>query len=117
MSASFSYQNSELNSSIARQVSSDVRNYEIHRLMSMGMRSLVHHLYPRLLALHDLDDRIALPREETLPDGTVITRISYPSCTRDSHFFMEPAGVYMVGKMEPYMLNFANELIYPPVRQ
>ncbi|KAH6917831.1 protein transporter SEC24 [Coprinopsis sp. MPI-PUGE-AT-0042] len=84
----------------ARQVSSDVRNYEIHRLMSMDMRSLVHHLYPRLLALHDLDDRIALPREEQLPDGTVVTRISYPSCTRDSHFFMEPAGVYMIDNEE-----------------
>ena len=67
--------------------------------MSMGMRSLVHHLYPRLLALHDLDDRIALPREEKLPDGTVVTRISYPSCTRDTHFFMEPEGIYMIGKV------------------
>lgn len=84
----------------ARQVSSDVRNYEIHKLKSMGLRSLIHHLYPRLMALHDLEDTIAVPKEIEQPDGTRVTTIDYPSCTRASHVFMESGGVYLIDNEE-----------------
>ncbi|RXW18670.1 hypothetical protein EST38_g7189 [Candolleomyces aberdarensis] len=80
----------------ARLVSSDVRNYEIHRIKSMDIRSLIHHLYPRLMALHDLEDSIAVPQQIEQPDGTLDTQISYPSCTRDSHYFMETGGLYLI---------------------
>ncbi|PPQ66006.1 hypothetical protein CVT24_011950 [Panaeolus cyanescens] len=60
----------------ARQVSSDVRNYHIHRILSMNLRTLMHYLYPRLLALHDLDDVIALPQE---------VRVSMPAAPNASY--------------------------------
>lgn len=50
----------------------------------------MHHLYPRFLALHDLDDVIALPK----PDSE---EIELPSLMRDSHLFMEGHGVYLIG--------------------
>lgn len=74
-------------------MTSDVRNYAAHKIMAMGVRSIMHHLYPRLLALHDLDDTIALPRPET-------GEIEMPSLMRDSHLFMEGHGVYLMG--EPF---------------
>lgn len=73
----------------ARNVSSDVRNYYIHKLMSANIRSTAHHIYPRLMALHDLDDTIALPDA----NGS----ISMPALMRDSHFFMQAHGIYLIG--------------------
>lgn len=43
-----------------------------------------------MLALHDLDDVIALPN----PDSG---EIELPSLMRDSHLFMEGHGVYLIG--------------------
>lgn len=76
----------------ARAVTSDVRNYAAHKIMAMGVRSIMHHLYPRLLALHDLDDIIALPRPDT-------GESEMPSLMRDSHLFMEGHGVYLMGEL------------------
>ncbi|EAU89424.2 protein transporter SEC24 [Coprinopsis cinerea okayama7 len=84
----------------ARHVSSDVRNYEIHKLMAMDLRSLIYRIYPRLLALHDLDQTIALPQERKAEDGSLFTTISYPSCTRASHYFMESGGIYLIDNEE-----------------
>ena len=49
----------------ARNVTADVRNYHVHKIMAMSVRNTMHYLYPRLLALHDLDDEIALPKAQT----------------------------------------------------
>ena len=72
-----------------RNVTADVRNYYAHKISAMSARSIMHHLYPRLLAVHDLDDKIALPDENG--------RIDLPSLMRDSHLFMESHGVYLIG--------------------
>lgn len=75
----------------ARNVTSDVRNYWIHKFMAMSVRSIMHHLYPRLLALHDLNDEIALPRASS-------GEIEVPSLMRNSHMFMSGNGMYLIGK-------------------
>ena len=49
------------------------------------------------MALHDLEDTIAVPQEVEQPDGTLATQIAYPSCTRDTHTFMESGGLYVIG--------------------
>jgi protein transport protein SEC24 len=87
-----------------RNVASDVRNYTAHRFLSLSPRDLLHALYPRLLALHDLDDRIALPEVTTVDEGDTSERqphyserIQIPSLMRNSHFFMEAGGIYLIG--------------------
>jgi protein transport protein SEC24 len=72
-------------------------------MLSMSPRDLIYFLYPRLLALHDLDDQIALPfavednidGETQAPMGQ--TPILMPSCMRNGHYFMEAGGVYLIG--------------------
>lgn len=81
----------------ARQVSSDVQNYEIHRILSMSPRTTIYHLYPQLLALHDLDDSTAMPLYTEGSDGTVKETITYPFCMRASHQYMEASGIYLIG--------------------
>ena len=87
-----------------RYVSSDARNYWIHKLLSMSARGIMHHLYPRMMAIHDLNETIALPLPLTNPqseEGTnkaVKIRIDMPSLMRDSHIFMAGHGVYIIGE-------------------
>ena len=104
---------SDIHSIIARQVSADVRNYYIHRMLSMSPRDLIYFLYPRLLALHDLDDQIALPyAAEDGVDGetqAALERIPIlmPSCMRNGHYFMEAGGIYLIGMcFSPFDLAF-----------
>ncbi|KAH0580912.1 hypothetical protein H2248_012065 [Termitomyces sp. 'cryptogamus'] len=75
-------------------VSSDVRNYHAHRMNSMPIRSLMHYIYPQLMALHDLEDDVALPYDDEF------TRIHLPSVMRSSHTFMEANGIYLVDNEE-----------------
>ncbi|KAF8652361.1 hypothetical protein AX16_004391 [Volvariella volvacea WC 439] len=71
-----------------RTVSSDVRNYHAHRLLSTTVRSVMFHLYPRFMALHDLSNDIAIPG----PDGN----IALPSFMRTSHHYMQAHGIYLI---------------------
>ncbi len=72
-----------------RSVTADVRNYYGHKISAMSARRIMHHLYPRMLALHDLNDEIALPDANG--------RVDLPSLMRCSHLFMESHGVYLIG--------------------
>jgi len=56
----------------------------------------MYHLYPRLLAVHDLDATTALPHPET---GV----IEVPSLMRGSHIFMQEDGIYLIGLCAPPM--------------
>jgi hypothetical protein len=88
-----------------RTVSSDVRNYHRHRLLGMGCQDTMHHVYPRVLALHDLDDRIALPD----PDRG--GKIMYPTHMRASYGWMEGHGIYLVGAPGCYLHEESAKLI------
>ncbi|KAJ7821003.1 sec24-related protein [Mycena olivaceomarginata] len=81
----------------ARNVSSDVRNYTAHRMLSMSVRSIMHFLYPPLLALHDLAE------DAGLPDPTT-GRIVLPDIMRDSHLYMEAHGVYLIDNGETMIM-------------
>ena len=81
----------------ARNVTADVRNFYTYRILGMSARSIMHHLYPRMLALHDLNDTIALPDANG--------RVDMPSLMRDSHLFMESHGVYLIGELGPEVVS------------
>ncbi|KAH9946861.1 sec24-like protein [Amylocystis lapponica] len=72
-----------------RNITADVRNYYGHKIMGMSVRSTMQHVYPRMLAVHDLDQYIALP-------DPVSGQIDLPSLMRDSYMFMESYGEMMV---------------------
>lgn len=56
----------------------------------MSVRTAMHSLYPPLMAIHDLDDNIALFHPET-------SSINMPTLMRNSHTYMEAHGVYLIG--------------------
>ena len=81
-----------------RTVSADVRNYYAHKLLSMSVRNMVQSLYPTLLALHDLEEDIALPDPAT-------GKLSWPTQMRASHVYMSAHGLYLIGEYSIFGIN------------
>ena len=75
---------------LAQNVVTDVRIYHAHKIMAMSARSTMQHLHPRLMALHDLTMRAAMPDPKT-------GLIRMPGLMRDSYIFMESYGIYLIG--------------------
>lgn len=84
-----------------RNVTSDVRNYSCRKILRMGARSIMFHLYPSLLALHDLHPTIAVPD----PASGII---DFPSIMRDSYLFMSSDGVYVIDNEEVMIFWIGN---------
>ncbi|KDQ07328.1 hypothetical protein BOTBODRAFT_38857 [Botryobasidium botryosum FD-172 SS1] len=70
------------------QVTPDVRNFFIHRISSMGVGILMPHLYPRMIAVHDLADDAAFPNEEG--------KLRMPFPMRLTYREMEAHGAYLI---------------------
>ncbi|KAI0300156.1 hypothetical protein B0F90DRAFT_1630148 [Multifurca ochricompacta] len=81
----------------AKYIDPDARNYHRHKLLGASVRSTMYHLYPRMLAVHDLNDSIALPHPET---GIA----EMPSLMRGSHVFMRESGIYLIDNEELQVL-------------
>lgn len=64
----------------------------------MSVRGTVQSLYPTLLALHDLEDDIALPDPAT-------GKLSWPTQMRDSHVYMAAHGLYLIGECGVFWLS------------
>ncbi|KAF8137561.1 hypothetical protein EV363DRAFT_1318334 [Boletus edulis] len=90
-----------------RNVSADVRNYYAKKILSMSVRNTMQYLYPRLLALHDLDENAALA------DATT-GHFYLPSLMRDSHMFMEAHGVYLIDNDE-FMIFWVGASVSPQI--
>ncbi|KIY47838.1 vWA-like protein [Fistulina hepatica ATCC 64428] len=80
-----------------RSVSADVRNYYAHRILSMNARALVQHLYPRVMALHDLEDNVAIPDPET-------GKVWWPSLMQNTYTRMQAHGIYLADNEEVMVL-------------
>jgi len=57
----------------------------------MGASTLTAHIYPSMFAIHNLPDQAALAHPQT-------GWISLPTRLRPSYIYMEPHGVYLIGK-------------------
>ncbi|CCL98759.1 uncharacterized protein FIBRA_00764 [Fibroporia radiculosa] len=86
-----------------RNVTADVRNYQAHKIMSMSVRCTMQHLYPQLLALHDLSDHVALPDPTT-------GQLRWPSTMRTSYIFMESYGLYLTDNEEMTVLWIGSDI-------
>ena len=58
--------------------------------MSVSVRQVIEHIYPPLIALHDLAASAAVPDPVT---GILVI----PACMKNSHLQMTADGVYLIG--------------------
>ncbi|KAL1672299.1 sec24-related protein [Schizophyllum commune] len=78
-------------------VAADVRVYAAHKLLAGGVKEIVRRCYPRVMALHDLEEGACLVPDEH-------GRITWPTLMRASHMFMEAHGVYLADNEELQIL-------------
>ncbi|TRM62340.1 hypothetical protein BD626DRAFT_458744 [Schizophyllum amplum] len=83
---------------------SDARAYAAHKLLRSSVRGIVRRAYPRVMALHDLDEGAAVPVKENGQEAGKTTKIIWPSLMRASHLFMEAHGVYLADNEELQVL-------------
>ncbi|KAF9517526.1 hypothetical protein BS47DRAFT_1371371 [Hydnum rufescens UP504] len=74
-------------------IGSDIRNYDAHRIKWMGATSLLSYLYPRLIAIHDLDEHVGIPDLNS-------SWIPLPTPMRPSYLYMEAHGAYLIDNGE-----------------
>ncbi|KAI5121951.1 hypothetical protein M0805_002022 [Coniferiporia weirii] len=100
----------------AHNVPADVRNYYAQRLLAMPVRTMLRHLYPRFMALHDLTDTIALPAPITNADGTSGDTVSVelPSVMRDTFTGMRADGVFFIDN-EDVMVIWVGSSVSPQI--
>ncbi|KAF9267206.1 protein transporter SEC24 [Marasmius fiardii PR-910] len=98
----------------ARAMSSDVKNYHARRMMSMSARSMIEFIYPLLLAIHDLDDTIALPVPPPPSEGPasaqLVLTLPLPAIMRSTHMEMVANGVYLIDNGETSILWIGNSV-------
>jgi protein transport protein SEC24 len=70
-------------------VASDVRVYHAHKLASLGVAATAIYLYPRVVAIHDLDDTAATYDPDS--GGLIL-----PSFMRASYLGMQSNGCYVI---------------------
>jgi hypothetical protein len=56
----------------------------------MGATSLLSYLYPRMIAIHDLDEHVGIPDLNS-------SWIPLPTPMRPSYLYMEAHGAYLIG--------------------
>ncbi|KAL1689793.1 hypothetical protein GGG16DRAFT_126158 [Schizophyllum commune] len=78
-------------------VAADVRVYAAHKLLASGVKEIVRRCYPRVMAVHDLEEGACLVPDEH-------GRITWPTLMRASHMFMEAHGVYLADNEELQIL-------------
>ncbi|KAI5888444.1 vWA-like protein [Schizophyllum commune H4-8] len=76
-------------------VAADVRVYAAHKLLAGGVKEIVRRCYPRVMAVHDLEEGACLAKE-----GEIV----WPTLMRASHMFMEAHGVYLADNEELQIL-------------
>lgn len=75
---------------------SDSRNYEVHRILGMGVDSMMTYVYPRMLAVHDLASYVGVPDPQT---GWV----PMPAYQPASYVYMQAHGAYLIGMCSKFI--------------
>ncbi|UZJ54787.1 hypothetical protein CBS101457_004107 [Exobasidium rhododendri] len=84
-------------------VTSDVRTYFMRFLRGVGCGAIMSLLYPRMIALHNLQEKDGEPIEHGHPQF-LTKRIKSPPLLRPSYLRMESHGVYLVENGEYCLL-------------
>ncbi|KAG8982522.1 COPII coat Sec23p-Sfb3p heterodimer component [Tulasnella sp. JGI-2019a] len=84
-------------------VSSDTRSLSYHRTLSKGVASVLSGLYPRIISIHNLPDRVGIPDPTT-------GRLNLAYLTPASYVCMEANGAYLLDNGEVTILWLGSSL-------
>ena len=90
-------------------VTSDVRTYFMRFLRGLGCGAIMSLLYPRMISLHNLQEKDGEPIEHG-SQQFLTRRIKSPPLLRPSYLRMEPHGVYLVDNGEYCLLWIGNSV-------